>query len=298
MTKMNIQGMHCVACERRITRALKKEGCTIQRIDHTTGTLDADLNGKTVDDVARLITPLGYTVGNTNKATIKKRAKNATTPDAQPNVERRIIYNSTFALAITLLVQGALVATIYPRIAGWGAQYAIPLLLLPVAIIANLAALWHQRAYQHEVSCMTGMMVGMTIGMTAGLTVGATAGLLNGMFWGSVIGLVVGMIAGAYAGACCGAMGIMEGLMAGFMGGTMGAMLTVMMIAEHPVVFLAITVVVMIGILAALAHIVTSEHDGRGASIAPWPLWNVTAISVGITVVLSAIMLLLPHKWF
>jgi len=296
MTKMTIQGMHCAACERRITRTLQKEGVVVRDINHTTGVLDAELNGKTTDDVSRVITPLGYAI--TSATTTKKRVNTTAKRDAQPNAERHIMYNSIFALAITLLIQGALVATIYPRMDGWGAQYLIPLLLVPVALVANMAALWHQRAYRHDVSCMTGMMVGMTIGMTTGLTIGAIGGLLNGMFWGSVIGLVVGMIAGAYAGACCGAMGIMEGLMAGFMGGTMGAMLTVMMIAEHPVVFLAITVLIMMGILIGLARIVASEHEGRQADISPWPLWAVTVISTTTTIVLSAIMLLLPHKWF
>jgi len=281
--EMRIEGMHCVSCERRITRTLAKEGITVRAIDHATGALDVDLGARTRADLARTIAPIGYRVAEARRR-IPARS-----------VETRILRDSALALTATILVQSALIATAYAWSPRWGPQYATPLLLLPIAIATNLTALWHQRAYRRDVSCMIGMMVGMTIGMTSGFTIGAVAGLLNGMFTGAVIGLAAGMIAGAYAGSCCGMMGTMEGLMAGFMGGTMGAMLTVMLVADHPVAFLAITIAVMIGILAGLSRIIAGEHEGSAANIKPWPLWKVTAASIGSTVLLSAIMMLLPR---
>jgi len=218
---ITINGTHCAACARIITRDLAKQGVTVQRIDIKTGKTTIEHANVPKSRIADALARHGYAI-----AGARDNASKAAAPGT--SVERQIITAGLISLAFLLLAQALFVRYIAPKFPTWSPQYAAPLLLLAVAIGVNLIAIWHQRAYRREVSCMTGMMVGMTVGMSTGFMVGAVAGLLNGMFWGAIIGILLGIPAGVYAGRCCGIMGAMEGIMAGFMGGTMGAMVAAM----------------------------------------------------------------------
>ncbi len=287
--EITIEGTHCAACARVITRDLAKEDVTVQRIDVKTGKAiieHADVSKRRIADA---LARHGYKLSDTKK----KAANPAATPSTA--VERRIIAAGAVGLAILIGIQSLFLRYLAPSFPAWSPKYVAPLLLLAVAVGVNLMAIWHQRAYRREVSCMTGMMVGMTIGMSTGFMIGAVAGLLNGMFWGATIGILLGIPAGVYAGRCCGIMGAMEGIMAGFMGGTMGAMLTVMMVLEHPVIFIAITIAVNGIALAGLMRVIAQEHEGTGAEIMPWPAWAAIVVAAAIMLVTTALTLLLPR---
>jgi hypothetical protein len=207
--------------------------------------------------------------------------------------ERQILTNGIIALAVLLLLQFALAKFLYPRF-DYQDKYLLPLLYLPIVIVTNIIAIWHQRAHRVDVGLMTGMMIGMTIGMTSGFTVGAIVGLTNGMFIGALTGMLVGIGAGAYAGKCCGTMGIMEGMMAGLMSGTMGAMLTVMLVADHVQLFLPILIGICVIILAGLMRVVVEEHHGKTVEISAWPLRLVLGISLLLMLAISLVIVLAP----
>lgn len=286
--EITIKGTHCAACARVITRDLAKEGVAVQRIDIKTGKATIEHADVSKRRIADALARRGYTLSDARKAPITSAAPTA-------SVEHRIITAGLGAITILIILQWLFLRYIAPSFPTWNPKYLAPLLLLAIAIGVNLMAIWHQRAYRREVSCMTGMMVGMTIGMSTGFMVGAIAGLLNGMFWGATIGILVGIPAGVYAGRCCGIMGAMEGIMAGFMGGTMGAMLTVMMLLEHPVVFIAITIAVNGVALAGLMRVIAQEHEGTDAKVAPWPAWIAITIATAIMLVTTTLILLLPR---
>jgi hypothetical protein len=203
-----------------------------------------------------------------------------------------VLINGLLVLVILLVVQMVLTLGLYPLLPGFVSSHFWLFLYLGLAVVINLVALWHQRSYQREVSCMTGMMVGMTIGMTTGFLIGAIIGLTNGMFTGSIVGTLAGIVAGVYAGRCCGTMGVMEGMMAGLMSGTMGAMLTVMMVTDHVMWFLPFLFAVCIAILIGLLRVVEEERGENPAR--PWPMVAMIAIGFVAILVLSIVMVLAP----
>jgi hypothetical protein len=200
-------------------------------------------------------------------------------------------------LAVLLVIQAAMILFLYRSMPDYANKYFLPLLYVPIVVVTNVMALWHQRAYHNNVSCMTGMMIGMTIGMTTGFGVGAIVGLTNGMFTGSLVGTLVGIGAGVYAGKCCGTMGAMEGMMAGLMSGTMGAMLTVMMVIDRVEIFLPILILINTIILAGLMKVVVDEHAGT-SDAQPWPIWAVFGISLLSTVIISLIIMLADKGFY
>lgn len=209
-------------------------------------------------------------------------------------LEKNIITNAIITLLLLLVVQIAMTFLFYKNIPEYADRYFLPLLYVPVAIVATMAALWHQRAYNARVTCMTGMMIGMTIGMTTGFTLGAIVGLINGMFVGSLVGIIAAIIAGVYAGRCCGIMGMMEGMMAALMGGLMGAMTTNMVFGMQAQILLPFLLVFCVIILAGLIVVVIKEYEGETIDAKPWPFSVVLILSLGIMVVISAIILFSP----
>lgn len=280
---ITIRGMHCASCEKSLRRAFARAGIRAKNISHAQGTATVEYEGE--KDLGAIVRAAGYALKESPAAAV-------------PGHERNTVAITLAALVALTALQWALAARLYSRLPGYGEHLLLPLLALPAAVLINLAALWHQRAYQEDVSCMTGMMVGMTIGMTTGMTVGYIAGLLNGMFYGALIGAALAMGAGAYAGRCCGIMGTMEGLMAGLMGGTMGAMLGVMMAADHPLIFLLLLIAASAAILGGLMRVVYDEHRTHAHSVRAWPAWAVVAAGTGIMVALSILMLLLPGGFY
>jgi cation transport ATPase len=310
-----IKGMHCDACERTITRVLGKEGVTVEQISHNTGKARITYGSIDEETIARALQSRGYKLGTSSaEATYEdeyaeeddaRGGSTAVTPirvrktehaaeRAAWAAEKRIISDGFLTLGILLLVQTALTLGIYSTFSGYKPKFFMLFLYLPVAIVVNIVALWHQRAYRKDVSCMTGMMVGMTIGMTTGFMIGALLGLTNGMFLGSVFGTIAGIIAGVYAGKCCGIMGTMEGMMAGLMAGTMGAMLTYMMIQDHAEWFIPFLYLVCIAILAGMMKMTVNEHEGSDVELKPWPLSNVIAVSFIVMLAISAFILIAP----
>jgi copper chaperone CopZ len=284
---IKIDGMHCTACEKNITRALAKEGVTVTRIDHESGT--ATIEGKaSKTDLGSILQSIGYTLVDEKAAKTEKRAKQQAKKDII--TAERILAPGLILLVITVAIQAA-AFFLYRTIPGFQQNYLVPFLVLPVIVATNAIALWYQR--HEQTSCMTGMMIGMTLGMTSGFGVGAVVGLINGMFWGSIIGTIVGIAAGVYAGKCCGIMGVMEGMMAGLMGGTMGAMLTVMMVNDHPVIFLVFLTVILSAILAGMVKMIDEEGNNTGKR--PWPFAAVLAASIVFTLLISFAMLVLPR---
>jgi copper chaperone CopZ len=287
--EITIKGMHCQSCEKTLRHALEKDGISVESISHKDGKARIRHEHRSKKEIDAIIKSHGYELAGPRRTGQSLMAATYAT-------EKAIATNGLLALCALLILQIALAYKLYPSIPGYRSEALIPLLILPVAIVVNAVALWHQRAYRRDVSCMTGMMIGMTIGMTSGFLIGAIAGLFNGMFFGALIGLAVGMAAGAYAGKCCGIMGVMEGMMAGLMGGTMGAMLTIMMIAQYPVAFITILTLLCAAILAGLMIVIMREHAGcLQEHVRPWPLLPVLIGSAALMIALSAIMLTLPR---
>lgn len=151
-----------------------------------------------------------------------------------PFIEKKTVYTALGTLLLLLAIEAIAYFILFKNIPEFLQKYGYYLFLLIIAIVVNAAAVWHIKAYQRVMPCMTGMMIGMTIGMTTGLSVGLILGATNGMFFGGLSGLVLGMLVGAWVGKCCGIMGVMEGMMAGLMGGTMGPMIALMSLQYAP----------------------------------------------------------------
>ena len=287
--EITIKGMHCSSCEKTITRALKREGITVESISFKTGKATVSHQGVSSSSINALLGSKGYSIAEGRPVT----GKDATTRSTY-QLEKTILVNGVLTLAILLIIQAALAFLLYTRLPGYSGKYLLAFLYVPVAIVTNIVALWHQRAYRQNVSCMTGMMVGMTIGMSTGFSIGGIVGLINGMFTGALVGVFAGMAAGAYAGRCCGTMGTMEGMMAGLMGGTMGAMLSVMLVSDHVEIFLPLLILTNTIILGGLMRVVVEEHEGQSQDAQPWSLPAVLGASMLLMLVISAIMLLAP----
>lgn len=281
--ELKIKGMHCDACEKTITRALEKEGMRVENISYKEG--KAQVTGTIPEArIQKVLSAKGYSLERERKR--KHTYEN----------EKKILLQGTLAFGITLLLQLILAFTLYKTMPGYSGKYFLPLLYVPIAVVAAIIALWHQRSYSKNVSCMTGMMIGMTIGMTTGFSIGAISGLVNGMFYGALIGTTVGIAAGVYAGKCCGTMGVMEGMMAGLMSGTMGAMLTVMMVVDHVEIFLPILIAIDTVITAGMMKIVIDEHADENAELKPWRFSYVLLASIALTVLISAAIMLTPKS--
>jgi cation transport ATPase len=294
---ITIEGMHCDACERTITRSLAKAGVTVRNIAHNTGRATIEHDGVGKDVIRRAIQDKGYKLvekRRENRFALKRSVEERAPPSQ--NVEGTILANGFLTLVILLLAQALLIFGIYALFPGYKARYFLPLLYIPVVIVTNMIALWHQRAYARDVSCMTGMMVGMTIGMATGFGIGAIVGLTNGMFVGSLVGTLAGIIAGVYAGKCCGTMGMMEGMMAGLMSGTMGAMLTVMMINDHVEWFLPILIIIDTIILAGMMRMTVEEHADSDIEAKAWPMSAVLAISFLVMTLITLIIMIAPKS--
>ena len=310
--EIQIKGMHCNSCEKTITRTFAKKGIIVHTIAYGSGIAMITHNNISKEKIKRILETKGYTLddgahsgNNDNSKNNVKRAQEGSNHCSMPkttkklaqstkNLEKDILTNGFLALSILLLVQTLLALDIYSKFPGYSQKYFLPLLYLPIAIVTNIIAIWHQRAYRGDVSCMTGMMIGMTIGMTTGFMVGGIVGLTNGMFTGSIVGVAIGSIAGIYAGNCCGIMGMMEGMMAGLMGGLMGAMTTVMMVIDHVEIFLPILLVLCIIILAGLMRVVMQEHEDKNDGLEPWPFTAVLAVSFIVMFILSMIVVIAP----
>jgi hypothetical protein len=284
-----ITGMHCAACERVVPRALEKLGVQVSSLSRS-GQARIARNGVANAAIEDALSLKGYGIEWSDRNQRAQRNQFATT--LLP-IEKRLLLTGGLTLLGLLLLQVLAVLFFLPNFQDHVAKYNASYVYIPIIIVTNVVALWHQRAYRATVSCMHGMMVGMTIGMTTGFGIGAIVGLINGMFWGSIIGMVVGIAAGAYAGRCCGTMGVMEGMMAGLMGGTMGAMLTVMMVLDHAAVFLPILIAVLTAILVGLVKMVIESRPDR-CELRPWPAWVVIAISVGATIAITVFMAIAP----
>jgi copper chaperone CopZ len=281
--KITINGMHCDACEKTITRTFQKQGIAVKRISHGTGTATIT-HATSKKQIASLLSQKGYSLSGESSSGGKNDFA----------FEKQILLRGVATLVVLVLIQLALLLLIYPKLQGYAPHHFIVLLYMPLAIGLNMIALWHQRAYQRDVSCMTGMMVGMAIGMTTGFMVGALVGLTNGMFTGAVVGTIIGCAAGWYAGRCCGIMGMMEGLMAGLMSGTMGAMLTVMMVIDHVLWFIPFLFIICAMILIGTMRIVYDEHAGADVRVRPWSFAAVLGLSVLLMIVLSLVMVIAP----
>lgn len=290
---LKIEGMHCVACEKMIRKILEEKGVVVQSLSFQEGIAVVDRGNVSKTVISDLLAKKGYSLLMKNDSSLTKK-KEKMLDQKSFVLEKHILINGLLLLGILILAQTVLSFTLYPNAFGYHVRYLPVLLYLPIAIVMNIVALWHHRAYQGSVSCMTGMMIGMTIGMTSGFMIGALIGLSNGMFIGSVVGTIAGIIAGVYGGKCCGMMGMMEGSMAGLMSGTMGAMLTVMLVGNYVLWFIPFLFLVCTMILAGLVKVIIDEHEGSTAKIEPWPFWVVALVSVTMLMVLSAIVVLLP----
>lgn len=288
---ITVEGMHCASCEKNITRALAKEGITVTKIAHNTGKATVTHDGISRETMRQALRAKGYELTDDPKERLGKRPRKAT---RGTTIETTVLTNGFLTLTILLIIQTLLIYGIYSKIGDYKQQYFMPLVYLPIVIVTNIVALWHQRAYARKTSCMTGMMVGMTIGMMTGFGIGAIVGLTNGMFTGSLVGMIVGMAAGIYAGNCCGTMGVMEGMMAGLMGGTMGAMLTVMMVVDHVEWFLPILIITDTIILGFMMRMTYEEYDDAQDGLRPWPFTAVLAAGFAIMTLISAIIMLTP----
>lgn len=288
---ITIEGMHCAACEKNIARALAKEGITVTKIAHNTGKATVTHDGISKETMRQALRARGYDLTHDAKEGTKKISRKAV---RGTKIETKVLTNGLLTLIILLIIQTLLIYGIYSRFGDYKQQYFMPLVYIPIVIVTNIIALWHQRAYARSTSCMTGMMVGMTIGMMTGFGIGAIVGLTNGMFTGSIVGMAIGMAAGVYAGNCCGTMGIMEGMMAGLMGGTMGAMLTVMMVVDHVEWFLPILILTDTIILGFMMRMTYEEYDDAEDGLRPWPSIAVLAAGFVIMTIISAIIMFTP----
>ncbi|HIH24818.1 TPA: hypothetical protein HA251_07335 [Candidatus Woesearchaeota archaeon] len=292
---ITIEGMHCASCEKNITRALAKQGVTVTSIAHNTGKALVKHEGIPREAMRQALRARGYDLADDAKERKEKSPRKAA---REIPIETTVLTNGFLTLTVLLIVQTLLIYGIYSKVGDYKQQYFMPLIYLPIVIVTNIVALWHQRAYARNTSCMTGMMVGMTLGMMTGFGIGAIVGLTNGMFTGSIVGMIVGIIAGVYAGNCCGTMGIMEGMMAGLMGGTMGAMLTVMMVVDHVEWFLPILILTDTIILGFMMRMIYEEyhdaHDGAKDGLRPWPFTAVLAAGFIIMALISAIIIFTP----
>jgi cation transport ATPase len=212
----------------------------------------------------------------------------------QFSIERELFWQSIF-LTVGLIGLMLFLDMFWFKSSGFAISHLPYLFYMVIAVVGNIAILWHLRAYPRITSHMDGMMIGMTAGMATGLMIGAVVGATNGIFIGSLVGMLTGCAVGAYAGKCCGIMGLMEGLMAGIMGGTMGPMISVMMALDHLALFMPLFILACMSVLFGLTYMLILS-PGRGPARKPdWDFSSFAALCLSIVLILSAIMVWGPH---
>ncbi len=326
---LKIEGMTCGSCERLIEREAGKLGVKIRQIDGTRGLASVELpehnrpaheagahkDGQTSGSgPSPELTPLGNLIealsskGYPSKAISDSEAAAITARESKPfeqeahdfmrhffgshpqfSIERELFWQSVF---LTVILSGVMLFLdmFWFNSSGFPASKMPYLFYMVIAVVGNIAILWHLRAYPRITSHMDGMMIGMTAGMSTGLMLGAVIGATNGIFIGSLVGLLAGCAVGAYAGKCCGIMGLMEGVMAGIMGGTMGPMISVMMALDHLALFMPLFMLSTVLVLFGLTYMLILS-PGRGPARKPdWDFSSFAALCLSAVLLLSALI--------
>jgi hypothetical protein len=113
-------------------------------------------------------------------------------------------------------------------------------------------------------SRMTGMMVAMTNAMMSSIVVGTILGLIvQKVFLSTVIAVLVGMVAGYLTGRVLSILATLDGMLAGIMGGVMGPMLGVMIINDHPLLFVLFMDIVYVITMVVLFQLLNKEVKER-----------------------------------
>jgi len=60
METINVKGMMCHGCERRVENAIKALGIENVKADHEKGIIEVELNGISLDDVKKVIVNTGF----------------------------------------------------------------------------------------------------------------------------------------------------------------------------------------------------------------------------------------------
>lgn len=214
-----------------------------------------------------------------------------------PLVEKAMLLTALGTVLVLLAVETIGYYVLFKDIPEFLQNYGYYIFLLIIAVVVNAVAVWHVKAFQREMPCMTGMMIGMTLGMTTGLSLGMIVGATNGMFFGGLVGLILGMAVGSWTGNCCGIMGVLEGMMAGLMGGTMGPMISLMAF-NHVKYFIAVVLLAIILILLGLIYMMYKEELAlgektpyKGYSFIPFAV-----VCVIVTLVVTLIMIYAPKS--
>ncbi|MEX2462356.1 MAG: hypothetical protein WD469_13835 [Paenibacillaceae bacterium] len=109
-------------------------------------------------------------------------------------------------------------------------------------------------------SRLAGMMVAMTSAMMSSIVIGTILGLIvQKLFLSTVIAVLVGMAVGYLTGRALNIMATLDGMLAGIMGGVMGPMLGVMVINDHPLLFVLFMDTVFVLIMAVLFRLLNKE---------------------------------------
>ncbi|MDO8537598.1 MAG: heavy-metal-associated domain-containing protein [archaeon] len=279
--KILIEGMHCNACEKTISRTVKNlPGIFGINVNHKNKIAEVSFDSEkaSIQQAINAIKSKGYkaSIYNGNEQSIENEKTDENsfeekfshfgvgifTNFEKFHVERKLLIFSFVSLLIVFGLQYAAYFGFFKSIPNFSTKFAPYLAMLAIAVVANAATIWHTKAYQ-GLSCISNCMVGMTTGMISGITIGVIIGATNGMFVGTLVGMIVGISTGLYTGRCCGIMGALEGSMAGFMSGLMGAMLSVMLFNDNLLLFLPIFLIAAISILAGLMFFVYKESNGE-----------------------------------
>ena len=254
--------IECDSCVKIINKLLEKtEGVSKFSIskDHVDVEYDpAKLDRKQISD---LIKEKGFRAGFEPflRKTFLERWRDFRENKEKYSLEYKILNfsASTFGLllGIGFVVYWGLFnssAEILPKY-GWWFFYSA------LSVVAIGSAMWHFQSYRGTITSMTGMMIGMTFGMQTGFLIGTILGATNGMFVGSLAGMLSGVLVGWYNGKCCGIMGAMEGMMAGIMAGLMGAMTGVMLLVDHIFLFMPVFMALNLLVLIGLSYLLFEE---------------------------------------
>src|SRR3990172_6879945 len=295
-----IQGMHCDACEKTITKALGRIGVEVEDIRYTSERVELRYDPAIVpfSKVREAIANVGYSASETSVqdrdsgeslSERVRRVKQSFFKDpAAYTFEKNVIKSTLGTLVVVAALAYFTYFVFFWNVESFWGNYGQYIGYLIIAVVATGGGIRHLGAFFGGVVFFTGMMIGMTIGMISGLLLGIVIGTTNGMFVGSVFGMIIGMGVGGWVGACCGIMGIMEGMMAGLMGGTMGAMTAVMMFSDRLTIFLPIFFVATLMILAGMSYLVYKEHKHGRQEVRPYGFWPYTLLN--FAVVLAGIL--------
>jgi len=230
------------------------------------------------------------------KITFSTAIKNIFSSSPKWVAERQLILFTAGSAVFLLMFTFFLYMGAWSSIQNFGAS------LLPLVVMGAIASAiivgvgYHFTAYKKPVPCTIGMMEGMTFGMMSGFIIGALVGASSGMFWGAMVGMLLSSAIGVWAGRCCGVMGILEGLMAGIMGGTMGAMISVMLLADPLIIFLAVLVFLCLLVMLGLAYMRTVEYGCIGSATKIEPPLSIASTCLILFLLLSLFMVYGPKS--